>query len=619
MRIKIKDRTQERRLFLGRTLLTAVAVMALFGALVGRLFWLQVLNHRHFTTLSQGNRMRIQPIPPTRGLIYDRNGTLLAENLPSFRLDIVPEEVPDLNRTISRLSRILAIAPRDIQRFKRQMHHQHRFESIPIRYRLTPREVARFSVDRARFPGVEIHANLTRYYPDGAALAHVVGYVGALDERDLGHLDNSNYAGTTHVGKTGIEARYERVLHGTVGYRKVEVTAEGRVVRSLSRRPPVPGQNLYLTIDTGLQKVARAALGHKHGAVVAIDTRTGGILAMVSTPSFDPNQFVDGIDPQTYARLTSSPAEPLFDRAIRGRYPPGSTIKPFMGLAELQTGTVIGDHGLIDCKGVYRLPHTHSLYHGWKRWGHGRTNLRKAIAQSCDIYFYHLAVAMGIQKMHDFLTRFGFGRPTGVDLDGERGGILPSPAWKRKKYGKPWYTGETVITGIGQGYMLVTPLQLAAATAIIANHGKRLRPHLVRDFQNPVNGKLAPLDDIREPRLALHDPEYWTRMVHDMERVVSSIHGTAHDISRGLRYRIAGKTGTAQVFSSGGGDEEGEEKNLPERLRDHALFIAFAPAEHPRIAVAVVVEHGGGGSVAAAPVARKVMDAYLIDETHTVQ
>ncbi|HYW91723.1 MAG TPA: penicillin-binding protein 2 [Gammaproteobacteria bacterium] len=619
MRIRIKDRNQERRLFLSRTVLTFIAVVALFGALVGRLVWLQIVNHQHYTTLSVGNRVRIQPVPPTRGLIYDRDGELLAENLPSFRLDIVPEEVPNLDRTIKRLSAIIHIDGRDIARFKRQMRHEHRFESIPIRYRLSARELARFSVDRSRFPGVEVRTNLTRYYPEGKNLAHIVGYVGAIDQQDLNRLDDSNYAGTTHVGKTGIEQRYETRLHGTVGYRKVEVTAEGRVVRVLDRKSPVPGGNIYLTIDSRLQKVARDALGKQYGAVVAIDTRTGGILAMVSTPSFDPNQFVDGIDPKTYTRLTHSPAKPLFNRAIRGRYPPGSTIKPFMGLAELQTGTVVGKNGEVDCKGVYHLPHTDSVYHGWKRWGHGWTDLKKAITQSCDIYFYHLAVAMGIQKMHDFLTRFGFGKRTGVDLDGERPGILPSPAWKRKKYGKPWYTGETVITGIGQGYMLITPLQLATATAIIADHGERLRPHLVKEFQNPVDHKLDPPADVKEPPVRLRHASYWSQITHDMQRVVGSIHGTAHNISHGLKYKVAGKTGTAQVFSSGGGDQEGEEKNLPKKLRDHALFIAFAPAEHPRIAVAVVVEHGGGGSVAAAPVARKVMDTYLIDETHAVR
>jgi len=320
MRIRIKDRNQERRLFLSRTVLTFIAVVALFGALVGRLVWLQIVNHQHYTTLSVGNRVRIQPVPPTRGLIYDRDGELLAENLPSFRLDIVPEEVPNLDRTIKRLSAIIHIDGRDIARFKRQMRHEHRFESIPIRYRLSARELARFSVDRSRFPGVEVRTNLTRYYPEGKNLAHIVGYVGAIDQQDLNRLDDSNYAGTTHVGKTGIEQRYETRLHGTVGYRKVEVTAEGRVVRVLDRKSPVPGGNIYLTIDSRLQKVARDALGKQYGAVVAIDTRTGGILAMVSTPSFDPNQFVDGIDPKTYTRLTHSPAKPLFNRAIRGRY-----------------------------------------------------------------------------------------------------------------------------------------------------------------------------------------------------------------------------------------------------------------------------------------------------------
>jgi len=607
-RVHIKDHHAEARLFARRAGLAALAATLALGAVAARLVQLQVLDHERYSTLSRENRVRLVPLPPPRGLIFDRNGVPVAENRPAYRLELVPEEITDLEGTLARLARIVDLRPLDIERFRALAARKPPFEAIPLRLRLSEAEAARFAVHRHEFPGVDITVRPARRYPAGPLLAHVLGYVARIDADDLEALDPVQYRGTSHVGKLGIERAYEPALHGQVGMQQVEVNAQGRALRVLERTPPRPGRSLWLSIDLRLQRVAQDALGEANGAVVAIDPRTGEVLALVSAPAYDPNLFVDGIDPDTYRALAHDPDRPLFNRALRGRYPPGSTIKPFMALAGLEY-ELIGPHTTRYCPGWFMLPIGERRYRDWKRDGHGVTDLRKAIAESCDVYFYDLAVRLGIDRIHGFLARFGFGAGTGLDVAEEAAGLLPSRAWKRRARGQPWFPGETVITGIGQGYLLVTPMELAAATATLATRGRRQRPHLVRAMAEPGAPPhplaFAPVEPVRLAR-----PDRWEAVVHAMEAVVHGRHGTARGIAD-APYRIAGKTGTAQVFGLAE-DQEYDPQTLAERLRDHALFIAFAPADAPRIAVAVIVENGGSGGAVAAPVARKVMDAWLL-------
>ncbi len=609
MRITIKDHIRESRLFNERAAAALVIALLLVLVIIARLVYLQVINHEHYATLAHENRIKIIAIPPTRGLIYDRNGVLLAQNLPSFSLEITPEQVPDMERTIAGLQRLMDISEEEIQRFRRQSRQYHPFNSIPLKFHLSEQEVARFAVNRHRFPGVEIEARLIRDYPLGKRAVHAIGYVGRINEDELEGLDAANYSATRFIGKTGVEKYYEDILHGRVGYKNVETNALGRVLREVSRTPPVPGEDIYLTIDIKLQALAEKALRNRRGAVVAMDPRNGDILALVSMPGYDPNPYVTGIDARTYHALQSSIDKPLFNRALRGQYPPGSTVKPFIGLAGLDYQLLtIGTTSY--CPGWYSLPGDDHKYRDWKKTGHGRTNLDKAIVQSCDVYFYDLALSLGIDRIHDFLAKFGFGEATGIDLKGEAAGLLPSRQWKRAKRHEPWYTGETLITGIGQGYLLATPLQLAATTAVIANRGRRVRPHLLYARHAPLQEGLQLSEPQPLPPVELADTRHWTQIIASMERVAHSIHGTAHGIGRGAPYRIAGKTGTAQVFGIKQ-DEKYVKEDITSRLRDHALFIAFAPAEAPRIALAVIVENGGGGGSTAAPIARRLMDYYL--------
>ncbi|HQU15240.1 MAG: penicillin-binding protein 2 [Chromatiales bacterium 21-64-14] len=611
-RITIKDYLAESQIMIARATWAVVIVGLLIAALVGRLIYLQVLSHERYATLSKENSVKLLPIPPTRGLIYDRNGVVLAENIPTYSLEITPEQVKRLSRTIAELRKFIAISASDIQSFRRLMTQKPSFESIPLRFRLSDREVARFAVNRWRFPGVEVVARLSRDYPLGPLAVHVLGYVGRIDVSELKRLDTTAYAGTSHIGKVGLEQSYEALLHGDVGLEQVEVNAQGRALRVLQRDNPTPGENLYLTLNAKLQATAEQAMGDYDGAVVALDPNNGDVLALVSTPTYDPNAFVNGIDPKAYKALQDDRRRPLFNRSTRGMYPPGSTIKPFMALAGLEDN-VVTPSTTVFCPGYYQLPGDSHKYRDWKRWGHGLVNLNSAIVQSCDVYFYGLAHALGIDRMHAFLSRFGFGADTGVDLPGEKPGLLPSRAWKRRARNEPWYPGETLINGIGQGFTLITPLQLAVATATLATRGERIIPHLLYATQNPRNGKLTVAPPQHRPSILLSNPDYWTDVITDMTDVISSIHGTAHRAGEGAKYTIAGKTGTAQVFGVSQNDEY-DEKNLPWRLRDHALFIGFAPAEKPKIVVVVVVEHGGGGGAVAAPIARKVMDEYLVNE-----
>ena len=607
----INDFSRESLLVASRAVGAAVIVAVLVLVLLGRLAHLQIFEHQHLATLSENNRVKIVPVAPTRGLIFDRSGEILAQNLPAYSLEVVPELVEDVDTLIAELREIVEITDAHEQAFLAVLARKRRFERVPLRLRLDDREVAGFAVNRHRFPGVDIAAHPTRNYPYGEIGSHLVGYVGRISRRELETIDQANYRGTSHIGKTGIEASHEEWLHGKAGYQRVETNAQGRVLRVLERHDPVPGRNLFLTMDLRLQRVAEEALGDERGAIVALEPATGAVLAMASTPGFDPNLFVHGIDVDTYRSLRSSPDRPLFNRAVNGQYPPGSTIKPFVALAGLEYGLRRAQERAW-CPGWYRLPGGKRKFRDWKKYGHGEIGLEDAVVQSCDVFFYELSVALGIDRMHEYLSRFGFGARTGVRLKGESSGLMPSRAWKRSARDQSWFPGETVITGIGQGYMLVTPLQLASATATLATRGARLRPRLVDRAVDLGSGETESVEvktvaDI-EPRAAAH----WDRVVEAMVGVVHGPRGTARATGAGLAYRMAGKTGTAQVFSVGQ-NEEYDASKLDKRLHDHGLFIAFAPVEEPRIVVSVIVENGGSGSGAAAPLARAVVDAWLGD------
>ena len=602
---------RETRLFLNRTVTALVVVILLSIGLIARLAYLQVVQHELYTTLSDSNRMDIVPIGPNRGLIYDRNGVMLAENRPTFSLEIVPERVEALEPTLTELAKLISIGDTDVQDFRKRLRRKRRFEGVPIRLQLSDEEVAVFAVNRYRFPGVEIEARLTRHYPLGALTAHALGYVGRINERELQRIDNSNYAATQHIGKVGVERFYEDVLHGKVGFQQVETNARGRVLRVLERTPPVPGSDLYLNLDSGLQAAAARALGENRGAVVAIDPSNGGVLAMVSSPAYVPDLFVNGIDAKSYHELQENPDQPLFNRALRGQYPPGSTIKPFIALAGLDYQVTSPDYGIYD-PGWFKInKQDEHKYRDWRKGGHGWVKLDRAISESCDTYFYDLGLKLGIDRMYAFLTRFGLGQPTGVDIVEELAGLVPSRDWKRGARNQPWYPGETVITAIGQGFMLATPLQLASAAATLGSRGHHLAPRLLHALKDPRTGYQTPPPMVRDT-ISLRNPANWERVIHAMEEVVHGERGTARKVGAGAQYRFAGKTGTAQVFGIKQ-DEKYVASEVDLRLRDHALFIAFAPADEPRIALSVVVENGGSGSGTAAPIARQVLDAYLLE------
>ncbi len=611
-RVTLKDHLRETRLFTNRALLALIISVALTLVVVGRLVYLQIIGHEHFKTLSHDNRVNITPLPPTRGLIYDRNGVLLAQNLPAFSVEIVPEQVRDLDTTITELSELIEIDDDDIERFHKIRKQKPAFASIPLRFRLNEEEVARFAVNRHRFPGVDIAARLMRDYPLDQRAVHAIGYVGRINEDELRRVDPSNYAGTTHIGKIGVEKAYENILHGVVGIKHVEINALGRVLRVIKENKSLPGQNLILTIDAQLQEEAEKALGENRGAVVALDPRTGDVLALASTPTYDSNLFVAGLDAKTYGELQQSLDQPLFNRALRGQYPPGSTIKPFIGLAGLEYNK-IGTQNKTFCPGWYSLRGDTHRYRDWKRAGHGATDLRKAIAQSCDVFFYDLSHTLGIDLIHAFLSQFGFGALTGIDLTGELPALLPSRNWKRRIHAQPWYPGETLIVGIGQGYNLTTPLQLATATATLATRGSNWRPRIVHALQDPNTLALDIISPLITNTVEFNNPDNWDQVIAAMTEVVHGRRGTARAIGEDAEYIIAGKTGTAQVFGIKQ-DERYVEEEIDLRLRDHALFIAFAPVANPRIAVSVIVENGGSGSGVAAPVARKIMDQYLLRE-----
>lgn len=605
----IKNLVREGRIFESRLLWSAVLAALLALLLLVRLVYLQVVHHRHYVTLSQNNRISILPVPPVRGLIFDRRGTLLAENVPAYTLEVVPDQVPDMAGLLKKLRGIVQLSDADLARFRRLRRQRPGFESLPLRARLSETEAARFAVHRHELAGVELNARLQRYYPQGALGVHLVGYVGRIGPEDLARLrDKVAYRGLRYIGKLGVEASYEDVLRGRAGVERIETNAHGRRVRLLDRRKPVAGRNLYLGVDARLQRVAEEAMGPYRGAVVALDPASGDVLAFASVPTYDPNPFVNGIAPGAYQALRRSPDRPLINRALAGRYAPGSTIKAFLGLAALEAGRQASRRTL--CPGYFTLPHSRHRYRCWRKRGHGLVDLHDAIVQSCDVYFYDLAAELGIERLHDALTAFGFGKLTGIDLKGEVSGLIPSPAWKRRVHGQPWYPGETVIAGIGQGYTLVTPLQLANGLALIANRGWAMRPHVVHAMQDRASGRITPIKPERLPYRPVSRDAYYDTVIRALTDVVHGPRGTARRIGYGADYRIAGKTGTAQVIGVDQ-DETYDPTQVAERHRDHALFIAFAPVAAPRIVVAVVVENGGHGGATAAPIARKVMDYYL--------
>jgi penicillin-binding protein 2 len=608
----LRDQQRELTVFRNRLMLSGLAIVLAFAILLARFSWLQVVQRSYYHTLAEQNRISVVPVVPNRGIILDRNGVVLAANYSAYTLEVTPSKVGNVERAIDELAGIVDVSPRDRRRFKKLQEESKNFESLPIRTRLTEEEVARFAVNRYRFPGFEIKARPFRSYPLGEVASHAIGYIGRINEADVKRIDSqglaTNYKGTDHIGKLGIEGAYEKELHGLTGSEQVEIDAGGRAIRALSRSEPISGNNLVVTLDLELQKVAEEAFQEYRGALVAIDPKTGEILALVSKPGFDPNLFVDGIDPQNWDALNNSPDKPLNNRALRGQYPPGSTIKPFMGLAGLEYKKRTPEYAISD-PGFFSLAGVPHRYRDHKKDGHGMVNLHKAIVVSCDTYFYGLATELGIDAIHRYLTQFGFGQPTGIDIEGETPGLAPSQEWKQRRFKQKWYAGDTVSIGIGQGYLLATPLQLAAATATLANNGRVVHPRLLKAVQNAQTQETREIA-APEGELIPIKPEHLALIKAAMVDVTKP-GGTAVRAGLGAPYTIAAKTGTAQVIGMKQG-ESYNEKRIKEEHRDHALFIAFAPAEDPKLAMAILVENGGHGGSTAAPIARAVFDYHLL-------
>ncbi len=618
----IKDHRSERQIFTGRVVVSAVFAVLLLGIVVGRLVQLQIMQYEQFEEQAQGNRIRIEAVPPNRGLILDRKGRVLAENIPTYQLELIPEQVGDLEDTLARLASLQLIDAEEIPRIEELSRQGPRFKPVTLRFRLSDEEIANFAVHRPNFPGVDFQPRLVRHYPHGEAIAHIVGYVGSISSNDLQRLDVARYAGTQHTGKSGVEYFNEGNLHGVPGYRQVVTNARGRQVPVESRddidgilegEQPRPGTNLFLSIDLDLQELATELMRGKRGSIVAMDPTNGEVLTLVSAPAFDPNTFAIGMTPSEFNALQYDPDQPLFNRAVRGNYPPGSTIKPMLALAALQTGATNLTRRTL-CRGFYTLPGSTHRYRDWRPQGHGEVDLHDAIAESCDVYFYEISRDIGIDQMHEYLTRFGLGRTTGVDMTGELGGLVPSRDWKRKAFreraDQVWFPGETVIASIGQGYMLATPLQLASATSALAMRGLRFKPRLVAATEDSLTGKRQLSAPVQLADVGIDNEFYWDSIIAAMNDVLQGTRGTARATGMNAPYSMAGKSGTAQVFSVAQEDTYDEEE-IEERLRDHALFISFAPIEDPRIAVAVVIENGSSGSRIAAPIAKAIMDRYL--------
>ena len=616
---ELKNYQNEQHNFKLRLGVLGFLVLAAFSVLAFRFYYLQINRYDYYQTLAENNRISVVPITPNRGLITDKNGVVLAHNFFVYTLEITPSKVDSLDATIAQIAQLVEVSPSDLKRFKKQKAESRTFESIPLRTHLNEIEAARFAVNRYRFPGVELKSRLFRHYPLGKQGAHMIGYIGRINDKDLGKLAEqdalSNYKGTDHIGKSGIEQSYESALHGTTGFQQVEIDADGKAVRVLSSVAPISGSNLVLSADSKLQEIAETAFGVRRGALVAIKPSTGEVLAFVSMPTFDSNLFVDGIDVENWKLLNDSLDKPLINRPLRGVYPPGSTFKPFAALAGLENGKRKPPFSISDA-GFFTLPNSSHRYRDWKPGGHGNVDMRRAITISCDTFFYGLAMELGIERLTNFVRHFGFGQKSGIDITGEVGGLLPTPDWKQRRYKQPWYMGETVIAGIGQGYTLVTPMQLAQATAVLANKGVAMRPRLVSAIADAKTGISTPTQTVINEKIALDANNL--EIVNLGMTDVTLPGGTAASVGANAGYSIAAKTGTAQVI----GIKQNEKYNanlIDERHRDHALFIAYAPAQDPKIALAVIVENGGHGGSAAGPIARKVMDYYLLGKLPEVE
>lgn len=608
----IKNREAELNVFRSRIIFATLAILFAFGILAARMIYLQVIKRDQYYTMAEANRISVVPVVPNRGIIYDRNGEVLAANYSAFTLEVTPSKVKQLDKALDELASIVDIQPRDRRRLKRLLEESKNFESLPVRNRLSEEEVARFAVHRYRFPGFEIRARLFRNYPFGLVASHAIGYIGRINDADLKRIEaqgqTTNYKGTDHIGKLGIEGSYEAELHGTTGSEQVEIDAGGRAIRSLAKTEPIAGNNLRLTLDIKLQKVAEEVFGEFRGALVAMDPNNGEILAFVSKPGFDPNLFVDGIDPVNWDLLNNSEDKPLNNRALRGQYPPGSTIKPFMALAALENGKRTPEYSIVD-PGFWMLPGVSRPFRDWKKGGHGVVNLHKSVVVSCDTYYYGLGNDLGIDKINAFMTPFGFGSKNGIDIDGELPGIMPSQEWKQKRFKQKWYAGDTISVSIGQGYWLATPLQLATSTAILANGGTQVTPHLLKEIVNAKTGEKRAYKPPPQAQMTFK-PEN-LQLVRQAMVDVMKPGGTAALAGAGASYLIAGKTGTAQVIGMKQG-EKYDARKIDERHRDHALFVAYAPADDPKIALALLVENGGGGGGTASPMAREIFDYYLL-------
>ncbi len=612
---QIRNFALEQFYFHQRMRFAGLCVLILALLLVARFIYLQIGKYDYYHTQAENNRVALVPIVPNRGNIYDRNGELLAQNFFVYTLEIVPARIENLQATIARLSKLVPIREKDIKKFKKLRAQTRNFESVPIRTHLTEQEAAIFAVHQYEFPGVSIKSRLFRYYPHGKTASHLIGYVGRINEADNNTLESmelsSNYKGSDHIGKAGMEQFYETILHGQTGFQQVEINADGHAERVLSVTPPKSGNNLILSVDLKLQQIAEAAFANRRGALIAIEPSSGEVLSYVSMPTYDPNLFIDGIDTDTWKQLNQSLDRPLINRPIRGIYPPGSTFKPFVALAGLHDKKRLPPYSIAD-PGFYTLAGGSHHYRDWKPGGHGMVDIQKAITVSCDTFFYGLATELGIEKLTSYVRHFGFGEKSGLDMVGEIGGLLPTPEWKAKRFKQKWYAGETVIVGIGQGYTLVTPMQLAQAVSILANNGIAMRPHILKTVEIPDHTKRY---DIPQTQVDLiHIDSEHMEIVRKGMIDVTKAGGTAASVGAGAPYEIAAKTGTAQVV----GIKQGAKYNaaaLDERHRDHALFIAFAPADKPKIAIAVIVENGGHGGSAAGPIARQVMDYYLLGIT----
>jgi penicillin-binding protein 2 len=612
MKLVTREGVRQNSEYQTRLKVAAVLIIVTFAVLLGRLIVLETLQYEYFNTLAESNRISLVPAPPNRGLITDRNGVVLAENRAVYTIEVYPNEISDIQATINDLASVIDLDEADRRRFDKRMRESKKADSLSVKSFLSDAEVARFAAAKYRFKGIEMTTRLFRNYPMGKTAAHVLGHVGRISPQEKAALeargDSVAYRGIESIGKDGVEKTYERELKGVAGYAEVEINAAGRGVRTLSRRASVPGNKLRLAIDIKLQKIGEEAFAGRRGAAVAIEPSTGDVLALISQPSFDPNAFVDGIDPALWRELNQSIDRPLNNRPLRGAYPPGSTIKPFMALAALETGTRTAERTIID-PGFYTLPGQAHQYRCWKTEGHGPVDLHRSVVVSCDTYFYGLAVEMGIERMHDFLTRFNFGKPSGIDIEGERSGLNPNEGWKRSRFKDKWYTGDTVSAGIGQGYVLTTPMQLAYATAVMANRGVAYRPHLAKEIVDVKTGRIRAVA-LKPVFVSNFDARNVDRVREAMFGVTQP-GGTAAQAAAGAPYSIAGKTGTAQVIGMKQGQKY-RESEVDERLRDHAWFIAFAPADDPKIALAILVENGGHGGSAAAPIARKIMDYWIL-------